>query len=158
MFRTATLTVVGAIALAASGPPHMTVKAVNATDGTTLAKLAVHVEHHVEPEKLTVTARAESRRGTTDNAQRVVRTMPVNRSANEEFFVPVNLDKGTPWVVIVTAMQGTDGAHGIVEAVISVSPTGALQRMEYTKPGFTLGKPNRVGDAEIKAALDAIKP
>lgn len=134
----------------AFGPPHLTVAPVPM--GEVPSSLTVQVEHHVEPEAFQLIARAESRRG----AQRVVRSIPVQRLSAESFSVPIALDRGMPWVVVLAAMQGKDGAHGVAEALVSLTADGQVHHVAYPKPSFTGGKPTRVGDREIAAALSAI--
>lgn len=134
----------------AFGPPHLTVAPV--PKGVAPSSLTVQVEHHVEPEAFQLTARAESRRG----AQRVVRSIPVQRVTAESFTVPIALDRGTPWVVVLAAMQGSEGAHGVAEAIVSLTADGQVHHIAYPKPSFTGGKPTRVGDREIAAALSAM--
>jgi len=150
----ATLTLASAVLLPA-GPPHLRVT--DAPAGSTPTSLTVHVEHHVEPENFALVARAESRRavqdGTQGVTQRVVRTMPVQRVNGATFRVPVALERGMPWVIVLGAMQGNEGAHGVAEAIVTLAADGRVHHIAYPKPAFSGGKPARVGDREIQDAL-----
>ncbi|MCU0617171.1 MAG: YceI family protein [Gemmatimonadaceae bacterium] len=153
MFRTtmfvATLAMVSA-AGAPVGPPHLRVAPV--ARGVVPTTLSVQVEHHVQPESFQLTARAESRRG----AERVVRMLPVRRQDAETFTVSIALERGQPWVIVMAAEQGSGGAHGVAEALVALTPDGAVHSTTYPKPSFTDGKPSRVSTQDVGAALSAI--
>jgi polyisoprenoid-binding protein YceI len=139
--------VVASTMLWPAGPPHLRVAAVPA--GTSPSSLTVKVEHHVEPENFQLEARAETRRGTT----RVVRTIPLQRLNHETYSVPLTLDRNVGWVVVLAAMQGSNGTHGVAEALVTLTTDGRVHGIVYPKPAFSGGKPSRVGDREIQEAL-----
>lgn len=149
-----TLSVVAVVfsAVAAFGPPHIVVTAV-APATTTLGAPAftIEVEHHTTADQVKLTGRAEGVRG----GKRVSVPLALVRRDSAHFSVARQWDVDTPWVLVFSVEQGPNGAHGVVEAVIPVDKSGAVRRIEYTRPGFLDGgkRPRRVTRARVDSAL-----
>lgn len=129
------------------GPPHITVRPVTAAGVTTFE---LDVEHHTAPEDLTVTGRAEGVRA----GKRVSIPLTITRTSIGHFAVARQWDAGAAWVLVFSAEQGPNGTHGVVEGIVSLESSGAVKKIEYTTPGFSLlKKPTRVDAAHIDRAL-----
>lgn len=152
------LSAVAAVSLAAgmvlAGPPRITVRPVAPATPGPIATFDLDVDHHVEPNELTVTARAEG----TAQGKRVSQPLTLTRVSSERFTLARQWAANTPWVLVITAEQGEKGKHGVVEALVSINAAGAVANIEYTKAGFHQpGKePHRVSPATIERALSKL--
>ncbi|HYW30947.1 MAG TPA: hypothetical protein VE869_05515 [Gemmatimonas sp.] len=139
-------------AAALFGPPHIVVTAVSPAPAVIGAPaFNIEVEHHTTADQIKLTGRAEGVRG----GQRVTLPLALVRRDSAHFTVVRQWEANTPWVLVFSVEQGPEGAHGVVEAVIPIDKSGAVRRIEYTKPGFHDGSklPRRVTRARVDSAL-----
>ena len=131
------------------GPPHIAVKHV-ATPATAPNGVVfeLEVKHHTTPEDLNVTGRAEGMR----DGRRVSLPLTIAHKSTGVFTVSRQWDAGKPWVLVFSAEQGTDGKHGVVEAIVQMEANGTVRNTAYTEPGFIDGKPIRA-TKQVDAAL-----
>lgn len=131
------------------GPPHIAVKHV-ATPATAPNGVVfeLEVKHHTTPEDLNVKGRAEGIR----DGRRVTIPLTIAHKSTGVFTVSRQWDAGKPWVMVFSAEQGTDGKHGVVEAIVQMEANGTVRSTAYTEPGFIDGKPIRA-TKQVDAAL-----
>jgi len=131
------------------GPPHIAVKHV-ATPATAPNGVVfeLEVKHHTTPEDLNVKGRAEGIR----DGRRVSIPLTIAHKATGTFTVARQWDAGKAWVLVFSAEQGTDGKHGVVEAIVQMDANGTVRNTAYTEPGFIDGKPIRA-TKQVDAAL-----
>lgn len=156
--RFTTLATLSTVALSAAlmGPPHLHITPVAGTPAMGAKALTIELEHHHQLDQLTVTARAITQR----NSARVEQPLTLTRTDSAHFTVPRTWDGSTPWVVVIAAEQGPNGAHGVAEALVSIDRTGAVRGIEYTTPGFIerTGEPRRVTREHLDRTLRALLP
>lgn len=134
------------------GPPHITVRPITSPNAGTSFEL--DVEHHTTPEDMKVTGRAEGMR----DGKRVSLPLSITHKSLGHFAVAKQWDSGTAWVLVFSAEQGPDGAHGVVEGIVSLQANGTVKSIEYTKAAFVEGskKPFRTSPATIEATLKSL--
>ncbi len=138
--------------LAGFGPPRIHVTVVgprdNAPSGTVLL---VEGHHHVDSEPLTITGRAEG----VQNGRRVSMPLTMTNAAPGKYGVTRQWISGSPWLLILTAGQGNQGAHGIAEALVRIDAAGEIVGIDYPAAGW-IGiseTPKRTTVGEIDAVL-----
>ncbi len=137
------------------GPPHITVRPVtDPSKATAGAVLLVETMHHTEIADLTVTARAEG----LVNGKRVTLPLLITKQSVGHYALAKQWQDGTPWVLVLTAEQGANGSHGVAEAIVKVSSSGAFASIDYPAAGWIdkSDVPKRVSAAEIDAALTSM--
>lgn len=138
------------------GPPHLHVTPVAGTPAMGAKAFTIEVEHHTRLDQLSVTGRAITQR----NGTRVEQPLTLTRTDSAHFSVVRTWDAKTPWVVVFAAEQGPNGAHGVVEALVSIDRAGAVRGIEYTTPGFVerSGEPRRLTREQVDRTLRALLP
>ena len=65
---------------------------------------------------------------------------------------------GTPWLLVITAEDGPNGAHAVAEALVKVDAAGKVQGIEYPTPSWekTTNTPKRVSAREIDTMVAAM--
>ena len=147
---------IGSIAVSASfGPPRITVSPVtDPSKAPAGAVLLVESMHHNEIADLTVTARAEG----LVNGKRVTLPLRLTHQSLGHFALTKQWQDGTPWVLVLSAEQGPNGAHGVAEALVKVSAAGVFASIDYPAAGWVNNSdtPKRISAAEIDAALSTM--
>lgn len=150
------LLTIAAVSLTAMlGPPRIQVTEV--TPGHTApagAVLLVEGHHHQDAAALTISGRAEG----TKNGQRVSMPLTLIPAGGGRFAVTRQWTVGTPWVLVMSAGEGDDGAHGVAEALVKIDASGKLVGIEYPAAGW-IGKsdtPKRTSPDEITAVLQTL--
>jgi hypothetical protein len=139
----------------AFGPPRISVREV--TDRAAApagAVLLVDGRHHADGDPLTITGRAE---GTRDGRRVTVPLTLVNAGAGR-YGVTRQWTVGVPWVLVLAAGEGNNGAHGVAEALVRINAAGAIVGIDYPAAGW-IGKtnsPKRTTEREIEAALSSL--
>ena len=141
------------IALGVSfGPPHITVRPVtDSSAAATGAVLLIEPRHHLATADLTLTARAE---GLVDG-ERVSLPLRVTRLTVGQFSLSRQWQNGTPWLLVLAAEEGPNGAHGVAEALVRIDASGAVATIDYPEAGW-IGKnytPKRTAPADIDALV-----
>ncbi|MBC7840877.1 MAG: hypothetical protein H7099_01105 [Gemmatimonadaceae bacterium] len=134
------------------GPPRIQVTEV--TPGHTApagAVLLVEGHHHQESATLTITGRAEGMK----NGQRITLPLKLDPAGGGRFAVMRQWTVGTPWVLVLAAGQGEDGAHGVAEALVKIDASGKLVGIEYPAAGWigTSNTPKRTSTDAINSVL-----
>ena len=140
---------------ASFGPPHITVRPVtNQPDAPAGAVLLVESMHHTQIADLDVTGRAEG----LVNGKRVTVPLRLTRQSVGHYALTQQWQNGTPWVLVLTAEEGTNGAHGVAEALVKVTAAGAFASIDYPAAGWIdkSNVPKRTSAAEIDAALTSM--
>lgn len=117
----------------AFGPPHIAVRKVTASDNAPAGTvLVVEGKHHNETGELRLVGRAE---GIVDG-KRVSQPLRVATQATGRFTVSKQWQDGSPWVLVLTAELGPDGAHAVAEALVRVDVRGTIGSISYPVPGW----------------------
>jgi hypothetical protein len=143
------------VAIGVFGPPRITVRQVTSrTPAPAGVVLLVEGRHHADSDPLTITGRAEGMR----DGKRVTQPLTLVNAGNGVYGVTRQWTTGTPWVLVLSAGEGTNGAHGVAEALVRISANGAVGAIDYPAPGW-VGKsdtPRRVTEGEIATVLAAL--
>lgn len=137
---------------AAVGPPHITVRPV--TDQSTApagAVLLVESMHHTQIADLAVTGRAEG----FQNGKRVSMPLQLVHISVGHFSLAKQWQDGTPWVLVLSAEEGSNESHGVAEALVKVDASGRFVSIEYPAAGWinNTNTPKRISAADVEAAL-----
>jgi hypothetical protein len=150
-----TLTV-GSIALGlAFGPPRITVRPVtDPSKAPAGAVLLVESMHHNEIADLDVTGRAEG----FANGKRVTLPLRLTHQTVGHYALTKQWQDGTPWVLVLAAEQGSNGSHGVAEAIVKVDASGAFASIDYPAAGWIAktDTPKRTSAADIEAVLSSM--
>jgi hypothetical protein len=152
----AALSIASFASLAAFGPPRITVREVtdrSAAPGAVV--LLVEGRHHADSDPLTITGRAEGMR----DGKRVTVTLTLANAGGGRYGVTRQWAAGSPWLLILAAGEGNNGAHGVAEALVRIGANGAVLGIDYPAPGW-IGQsttPKRTTEREIEAALAAMQ-
>jgi hypothetical protein len=149
-------------ALAAStalyfGPPNIKVEAVTDPAGAPVpgAVFIVTGRHHVSPDAITVSGRAEG----IVAGKRVTRTLTLTPAGSAGVYgVTRQWSAGQPWVLVFTVSAAVHDADGIAEAVVRLGADGKVAGIDYPMGTLAGGTPwpRRVRATEIDAALIAL--
>ena len=136
----------------AFGPPHITVRPV--TDPSTApagAVLLVESMHHTQIADLAVTGRAEG----FQNGKRVSMPLQLVHISVGHFSLAKQWQDGTPWVLVLSAEEGSNESHGVAEALVKVDASGRFASIEYPAAGWinNTNTPRRISAADVDAAL-----
>lgn len=134
------------------GPPRIHVKAV--TPGTPAAPgtvLLIEASHHDETERLGLVGRAEGMVG----GKRVTTPLKFANPSKGKYALTQQWQAGTPWLLVITAEDGPNGAHAVAEALVKVDAAGTVQGIEYPTPSWekSTNTPKRVSAREIDAMV-----
>jgi hypothetical protein len=137
----------------AFGPPHITVRTVTPSDNAPAgAVLLVAGSHHDKAAELTITGRAEG----IVNGRRVSQQLRLSAHRSPgQVTVTKQWQDGSPWILVLSVTEGTDGAHGVAEALVAVDAGGSIGRIEYPAPGW-IGRtntPKRIAAGTIDTML-----
>lgn len=147
------LITIAAVSLSALfGPPRIQVTEV--TPGRAAPAGAVFLvegHHHQESATLSITGRAEGMK----NGQRISTPLTLVPAGGGRFAVTRQWTTGTPWVLVLAAGEGDNGAHGVAEALVKIDAAGKLVGIDYPAAGW-IGKsdtPRRASADDISAVL-----
>jgi hypothetical protein len=144
---------IGSLAVSSSfGPPRISVSPVtDPSKAPAGAVLLVESMHHTELADLNVTARAEG----LVNGKRVTLPLRLTHQSIGHYALTKQWQDGTPWVLVLSAEQGPNGAHGVAEALVKVAASGAFASIDYPAVGWVnkSDTPKRTSAAEIDATL-----
>lgn len=131
------------------GPPRITVRELpSPTPG---GMLMVEGEHHNEASTLKIIGRAEGVR----DGKRVSLPLNLVRTGVGKYSIAKQWQTGSPWLLVLTAEDGPNGAHAIAEAFVKIDATGKVSGIEYPAPGWVekTNAPKRTAQRDIDAIL-----
>ena len=146
------VTVALSAAATAFSPPRITVRPV--TDPSTApagAVLLVESRHHAQIADLAVKGRAEG----FQNGKRVSIPLQLVHTGVGHFSLAKQWQDGTPWILVLSAEEGTNGENGVAEALVKVDAAGRFASIEYPAAGWIgiTNTPKRISAVDIDAAL-----
>lgn len=137
------------------GPPHIHVREVN--QGVTApagAVFLIEATHHDQVASLQVVGRAEG----IQAGKRVTVPLTLTAMGKGHFAIARQWSAGTSWVLVLTAEQGPDAAHGVAEALVKVDAAGKVVSIDYPAPGWVerTNVPKRTSARDIDAMVAAM--
>ena len=153
------LAAVASVATLIFGPPNIKVEAVTNPAAAPVkgAVFMVVARHHVSPDNIQVTGRAEGVVAGT----RISRALTLTAAASPGVYgVTPQWDAGQPWVLVFTVSSKEHDPDGVAEAAVRLSADGRVLGIDYPMAKLANGYPwpRKVTAKEIDTALAAMTP
>jgi hypothetical protein len=141
------------------GPPNIKVEAVTNPAGAPVpgAVFMITGRHHVSPDQVTVSGRAEG----IVAGKRITQALTLTPTGSAGVYaVTRQWAAGQPWVLVFTVSASVHEADGIAEAVVRLGVDGRVLGIDYPMGRLAGGTPwpRRVTASEIDAALAERRP
>ncbi len=139
------------------GPPNIKVEAVSHPAAAPVkgAVFMITARHHVSPDQVVVTGRAE---GVVDGKRATLRLTLTAAASPGVYGVARQWGAGRPWVLVFTVSTTAHDSNAVAEAVVRVAADGHVLGIDYPMGKLAGGYPwpRKVTPSEIDAALGAM--